>query len=103
MNSSPIVFRLTSGSVTPASRREEPVGRLHVHERHLEVPRERLLDLIGLPFAVQAVVDEHARELVADRPVHEQRRDRRVDPSAQRAEHLRAADLRPDARRPGPR
>ena len=34
--------------------REEPVGRLHVHQRHAEMPGERLLDLLGLALAVQA-------------------------------------------------
>ena len=68
--------------MTPGEPREEPVRGLHVHERHLEVPAERLLDLLGLALAVQAVVDEHARELVADRPVHEERRHRGVDAAA---------------------
>ena len=58
---------------------------------------ERLDDLLGLALAQQAVVDEHARELVADRPVHEQRGDRRVDAAGERAEHALAADLRADA------
>ena len=58
----------------PGELREEPVLGLHVDERHVEVPRERLLDLLGLPLAVQPVVDEHAGQLVADRAVDEQRR-----------------------------
>ena len=49
-------------------------------------------------FAPQeAVVDEDAGELVADRPVHEQRRDRGVDAAGEAAEHALAADLRADA------
>ena len=34
MNSSPIRLRLSSGSITPASLRQEPVRGLHVDERH---------------------------------------------------------------------
>ena len=60
---------------------EEPLLCLHVHERHVEVPGERLHDLLRLVLAQQAVVDEHARELVADRLVHEECGDRRVDPA----------------------
>ena len=72
---------------------QEPVRRLHVDERHLEMPAERLLDLVGLVLAVQAVIDEDARQLISDRPMHEQRRDRRVDAARERAEHLGVADL----------
>ena len=62
----------------------------------MEVAAERLHDLRGLVLAQQAVVDEDARELVADRLVHEQRGDRRVDAAGERAEHALAADLRAD-------
>ena len=64
---------------------EETVLCLHVDERHVEVLAERLHHLFSLVLAQQAVVDEHARELVADRLVHEQRRDCRVDSPGQRA------------------
>ena len=96
MNSSPTILRLRSGSSTPASRDEESLLRLHVHERHVEVPAERLDDLVRLAPAQQPVVDEDARQLVADGLVHEQRRHRRVDAAAQRAEHALASDLRAD-------
>ena len=75
MNSSPIALRFSSGSVTPGELREEPVGGLHVDQRHAEVAREGLLDLLGLALAVQPVVDEDAGELVPHGAVHEQRRD----------------------------
>ena len=57
---------------------------------------ERLDDLLRLALAQQAVVDEDARQLVADRLVHEQRRDGGVDAAGERAEHALAA--RPAAR-----
>ena len=76
--------------------REEAVGRVDVDERDVEVALERLDHLRGLVLAQQAVVDEDAGQLVADRLVHEQRRDRRVDAAGERAEDALAADLRAD-------
>src|SRR5437867_3497627 len=66
--------------------REKTRLRLHMDERHAEMPTEGLDDLLGFVLAQQAVVDEDARELVADRLVHEERSDRRVDAARQRAE-----------------
>ncbi len=66
-------------------------------ERDVEVALERLDHLRRLVAAQQAVVDEDADELVADRLVHEQRGDRGVDAARERAEDARAADLGPDA------
>ena len=91
-----MILRLRSGSTTSSSAREEPVGRLHVHEVDLELTAERLLDLVGLAAPQQTGVDEHARELVADRLVHERGGDRRVDPARETADHPLAADLGPD-------
>ena len=54
-------------------------------ERDVEVLAERLDHLLGLVLAQQSVVDEDARELLADRLVHEQRRDGRVDAARERA------------------
>jgi hypothetical protein len=48
MNSSPMILRFCSGSVTPASFDDEALLRLHVHERHVEDAVERLDDLLGL-------------------------------------------------------
>jgi hypothetical protein len=42
------------------------------------------------------VVDEYTGQLVADRPVDQQRGDRRVDPAAQRTQDLGIADLLAD-------
>ena len=55
-------------------RLEETVARLDVHEVDGKLFAERLLDLLGLTEAQQSGVDEHARELVADRLVHERGR-----------------------------
>ena len=79
MNVSPMILRFCSGSVTPARSCRNRSLRLHVDERHLEVAAERLDHLLGLALPEQAVVDEDARQLVADRLVDEQRRDGGVD------------------------
>ena len=87
----PLLLRLVD-----ASRAGETILRLDVDERHLEVTAERLRDLARLVRAHEAVVDEDARQLVADRFVHEQRGDRRVDAARQRAENSLRADLGAD-------
>ncbi len=77
--------------------REEALLRLHVDERHLEVPAERLHDLLGLVLAQEPVVDEDARQLIPHCLVHQQRRDRGVDAARERAQHPLGADGRADA------
>ena len=61
---------------------EEAVLGVDGDERDLEAVAERVDDLLALVLAHQAVVDEDARELVADRAVDEQRGDARVDAAA---------------------
>jgi len=67
-----------------------------VDEVDLELPAERVLDLIGLARPHEPGVHEDAGELVTDGLVDERRRDGRVDPSAERTEHPLGADLRLD-------
>ena len=96
MNSSPMILRLRSGSSTPASRsRKRSVG-VDVDQRDAEALAEGLDDLLGLVLAHQAVVDEDAGELVADRPVDERRRGRRVDAAGEAADDAAVADLGAD-------
>ena len=80
----------------PRQAREEPILGVDRHQRDLEVVAERGDDLLALVLAHQAVVDEHARQLVADRAVHEQRRHRRVDPAGEPADDAAVADLGAD-------
>ena len=56
-------------------------------QRHPGGVDEVALDLLGLAGAEQAVVDEHAREPVADGPLHEGGGHRRVDPAGEPAQH----------------
>ena len=53
---------------------------------------------LRLALAQQAVVDEDAVQLVADRAVHERGRHRRVDAAREPADDLRVPDLRADPR-----
>src|SRR4029450_13489721 len=48
-------------------------------ERDFQVLAEQRLHLLALALAQQAVVDEHAREAIGDRLVHERGRHRRSD------------------------
>ena len=70
--------------------------RLHVHECDAEVPAERLDHLLRFVLTQEPVIDEHARQLIADRLVHEQRGDSRVDAARQRAEDALVPNCRAD-------
>jgi hypothetical protein len=86
MNSRPMILRLVSGSLTPASVVDD--DQSHPRRGH-----EVLLDLLGLAGAQQPVVDEHAGQLVTDGPLHQGGGHRGVDPARQCADHPVAADL----------
>ena len=78
-----LALLLRVGDARPARRgtgrpRRPPCSRMPVARDVV------LLDLLGLARPQQPVVDEDAGELVADRPVHQRRGDRRVDPAGQR-------------------
>jgi len=64
----------------------------------VELASEGLFDLFGLAGAHEAGVDEHARELVTDRLVHEGSGDCRVHPAREGAQHALGADLGLDRR-----
>ena len=67
MNSSPIRRRFSSGLGDAVEAGEEALGGVDVDERHVEMLAERLHDLCRLVLAQEAVVDEDAGQLVADR------------------------------------
>jgi hypothetical protein len=96
MNSRPMILRFSSGSRTPASASRKrswasTTLRLTPGRGH-----EVAFDLLGLALAEQAVVDEHAGELVADGALHERGGDGGVDPAGQPADDPAVADLGPD-------
>src|SRR5919112_5940862 len=65
---------------------QETSSRVNVDERHVRVLAERLDDLLGLIVPQETVVDEDARQIVANGPVHEHRRRRRIDPAGEPAD-----------------
>ena len=65
---------------------------------HAHVLRERLHHLVALAEAQQAVIDEHAGELVADRAMQQRGDDGGIDAAGQAEQHLVAADLLAHAR-----
>ena len=83
MNVAPMILRFCSGSVTPARRSRNSVRRVDEDERQLQ-PLEPLADLRRFVEPQHAVVDEDARQPIADRAVDEQRGDGRIDAAAQR-------------------
>ena len=76
---------------------EEPVAGVDVDQLDAHRAAERVGDLLALALAHQPGVDVDARQLVADGPVDQRRRDRRVDPARQPADGPAVADLGADA------
>ena len=97
MNSVPMILRFCSGSVTPFSLARIALLGVDRDQRDVEVVAEGGDHLLALVLAHQPVVDEHAGQPVADRPVDEQRGDARIDAAGQRAERAAVADLLADA------
>ena len=92
-----MIFRFRSGSSTPASLRQEALLGVDVDQRDAEL-LERLDHLLGLVQPHQAVVDEDAGQLLPDRAVDQQRRDRGIDAAGEAADHPALADLGADRR-----
>ncbi len=89
MNVAPMIFRLRSGSVTPASRsrnRSDASTKTSGNDRR----SNRRLNLRRFVEAQHAVVDEDARQLIANRAMQDDRGDRRIDAAAQRADDASA-------------
>ena len=75
---------------------EEALLGVDLDEVDAELALEYLLYFLGFVEAHAAVVDEHARELLADRLVQENRADGRIDAARHREKHLLVADLLAD-------
>ncbi len=84
------------GIVDAFQRVDERVGRIHMHQRDVVAVAEHGDDALGFGEPHQAVIDQHAGQLIADRFVNENRRDRRVDAAGQSANHFALADLGAD-------
>ncbi len=97
-----MILRLRSGSSCAGQLGEEALLGVDVDQRDAELLEGRD-DLLGLVQPHQAVIDEDAGQLLADRLVDEQRRDRGVDAAGEPADHPALADLGLDLRRPARR
>ena len=69
---------------------------VHVHERHVELLAENLLDHLGLALAKHAVVHKHASELVSDGTVHQGRHHGGVNSAREGENHLTRPNLLAD-------
>ena len=95
MNVRPMRLRFSSGSETPASAAR---NRSSASTRRTLTPRcpaKRGHDLIALVEPEQAVVDEDARQPIADGAMEQRRDHRGIDAAREREEDVAAADLAP--------
>jgi hypothetical protein len=76
---------------------DEQVLGLHVNEGDVVVVAKQRHDLLGLVRPHQAVIDEHAGELLADGFVDQHRSDGGIDAAREAADHAAAAHLLADA------
>ena len=67
-----------------------------VDQRNVVMVAKQPDHLFGFAKSHQAVIDEHARQLVADRLMNQHGRHGRIDPARQSADHARRADLGAD-------
>ena len=84
----PMILRFCSGSVTPASAVR---NRCSASTRITRTPRcsaNVLHHLIAFAQTQQAVIDEHADELIADRAMQQRSDDRGVHATGQPEQHL---------------
>ena len=83
--------------VEPSERGQKFLRRVDMDKGYVVVAAEKADHLLRLALAQKAVVDEDAGQLVADRLVDQDRRDRRIDAAREAADHAGFADLRADA------
>jgi hypothetical protein len=75
---------------------EELLFGVDADDLHAEVLGEHVHDHLAFVEAQQAVVDEHAGQLIADRAVDQRGGDARIDAARQAEDHFIAADLGAD-------
>ncbi len=85
-----LLFRV--GEASQAA--QKAILRIHMDQFDAIMFAEQGNDLLGLAQPHQAMVDEHACQLVADRFVDQHRRDGAVDTAGQAANHPARANLR---------
>jgi hypothetical protein len=90
-----MILRFCSGSADALQVAHETRRGVDMHDAHAEVAGKGAHHLLGLVEAQQAVIDEDAGQLVADRTVDQRRRHRGIDAARQTENRLRR---RPPAR-----
>ena len=93
MNSRPMILRLPSGLVTPDNASEKPVGDVDGDQVGAGGGDEVTLHLGPLAGPQQPVVDEHARQPVADGALHQCGGHRGVHAAGQPADRPAVTDL----------
>ena len=88
-----MIFRFTFRVDHPFELGKERIRCVEDPQIQMELLGKRLFDLFLLSTPKQAVVDEDTGQLVADGPMGEGRRHRRIHPAAQGANHSLLADL----------
>jgi hypothetical protein len=96
MNVATMIFRFCSGSTTLA-RRVRNVSAASTKRARAAAALVALHDLVRLVQPEQPVVDEHALEAFANRPVNERGRDGGIDAARERADHAPLPHLLADA------
>ena len=92
MNSRPMIFRFSSGSWMPSSAPRNCSQASTTSSESKTASKSRSY-LLGLAQPHHPVVDVHAGEPVADGPLHDRGRDRRVDAAGQGTDRAAVADL----------
>jgi len=72
----------------PGERREEARLGIDAHYAYAEVPRKGTHHLLGFAETQQPMIDEHARELIADRALQERSYHRGVHPARETEQDL---------------
>ncbi len=91
-----MIFRFFSGSVTPLELLEEQLRGVLVLEPQRKVPAKDFLDDLRLTRPQQAIVDEDARQLIANRPMDQRRGHARIHTAAQPQDDAVRTHLTPD-------
>ena len=93
-----MILRFFSGSVSPRSASRKRCFGIDADDLHAEVVGEDLHDLVAFVEAHEAVIDEHAGQLVADGLVQQRGDHRGIDATGETQQHLALAHLRAHAR-----
>ena len=83
-----MILRFASGSLSPRERLEEALLGIHPDHLHAQCVGEGAHHLVALTKPQQAMIDEHAGQLIADRPLQQRRDHRGVDAAGQPQQHL---------------